>query len=610
MAPALPAKTPTPPPPPPPKRRRGKRRKPPPPEAMVADAEPTPPSPGLLSSPERKRRKTSPPPPPPPAKKPLPFQRIWPPEDEVTILKALAAHRHAHGGELPSRAALFTALDGRLLRESAGKRALAEKVRSLNHRYKLDSKKEARPADKHKRLLYRLSSRVWGAGKRSGKGAAAQAQAQDKSPGEIIAQDENTGERAGKDATQADSAGEQIGKVAQAPCRVKTLNEMRELYPYLVDEAMVRVNPAALERTLQGIDDKEAQALDSSIKNMRKQLNRTIPESARMKNMEMPTVCLCPSTRLQPEKWREGNENKLFLERLARVEREIVELGQILRVSRSQPKIEHNWPQDISSAKGIRCESAESHVHSVVSENQIQPNIQQKKIEASKSLLPGKADEVTTKYRFTLPRNNLPCSHAESRVIMQPEKFRGRRKKLETESQTLPNVIEEMKVTADAQQDLCHDRNGKGEKEVVLLSIVRPHTPVAKAILQPSSQSTKVGDAQLGSQYCKVFVNDVLQRDAPLSRPYGKMTKMIHALKCSIAWPRELVKSEIIPLLARQHLTNRPVEKTEITKLFPSDLECDFKPLILEVRNQISGMYMESRQVIDKGPFRREMTGN
>lgn len=77
----------------------------------------------------------------------------------------------------------------------------------------------------------------------------------------------------------------------------------------------------------------------------------------------------------------------------------------------------------------------------------------------------------------------------------------------------------------------------------MLHSIVWPHTPVGKAILQSSSPSTIVGGVRIGTECCKVFLSEVLKRDAPLFRQNGEMKKMFDALKCSIAWPNTLVIS-------------------------------------------------------------------
>lgn len=112
--------------------------------------------------------------------------------------------------------------------------------------------------------------------------------------------------------------------------------------------------------------------------------------------------------------------------------------------------------------------------------------------------------------------------------------FHGRKRKNVAERRTPSN--REMKVKARIQQDCCHERNAEGEKEVLLLSIKRPYTPVARAILQTCSQSEILGNMRVGTQFHKVFVTEVLQKEAQLLHECGNMS-MAQALKQSIAWP-------------------------------------------------------------------------
>lgn len=77
-----------------------------------------------------------------------------------------------------------------------------------------------------------------------------------------------------------------------------------------------------------------------------------------------------------------------------------------------------------------------------------------------------------------------------------------------------------------------------------MFSVKNPHVAVGKATLENSSQSTIVDGKKLGTQWCKVFLTEVLQKDARLIHPNGE-TKLSDALKCSIAWPSYLVISLI-----------------------------------------------------------------
>ncbi|WVZ83057.1 hypothetical protein U9M48_030240, partial [Paspalum notatum var. saurae] len=217
------------------------------------------------------------------------------------------------------------------------------------------------------------------------------------------------------------------GKDALTP-KAKTLDEMRLLYPYLVDEAMILVDQSVMERVLTGIDDEEAQALDKKIKRVRKKLAKAVMTSVGTNNMEMPTLLLFSSTKLQPEKLQHEDKNNILLDRLAktddadiliqerltRAEREIVELKQVIVASHSQAKMESIPRHDHLSMKGRRCESAESGLQSIVAENQspdtrLLLQILQKKIEVPDSLVHGK-NGATSKYRCavsrSVPRNN------------------------------------------------------------------------------------------------------------------------------------------------------------------------------------------------------------
>ncbi|OQU91945.1 hypothetical protein SORBI_3001G262500 [Sorghum bicolor] len=306
---------------------------------------------------------------------------------------------------------LFDALDGSLEKKGVGAKELAIKQRSLKRRYDRDAKKTAPPADEHERRLYLLSRHVWG---------------RDRPPRPPVSevqratQGKAAGAQASKDAAQEKSADHQSGKEAVKP-QAKTLDEMRELYPYLVDEATILVEPAVLESVLLGIEHSDAQALDKKIRKARKQLAKAITESARINNMEMPTVFMFTSSKLQPGKLRMENENNLLVDhldktddvdictkqRLARVEREVLELREAVIASQSQPK-------------GIRCESAKSGLQSIVAENQIPANILQKKIEAPNGLIHGKNVEVTSKYYCAVPQNVPPIKPKMQGMMLPP----------------------------------------------------------------------------------------------------------------------------------------------------------------------------------------------
>jgi len=223
--------------------------------------------------PEQKKRKT-PPPHPPEAEPPKRvFQRTWPPGDEIRILEAIAAHRRAHGGDLPTAAVLLAALDGRLEMKGVGASDVGKKQRSLMRNYHRDAKKAAPPADEHERHLYFLSRDVW-ADDSAPKPPVAQAKSvMGGSP--LKPRTTEATKDGSKDPTQAKSAGEPT----KDESKPRTLDEMREQYPYLVDEAMVLMDPPILQQLLPSIEDNQAQALNKKIKKARKQLIEAITES-------------------------------------------------------------------------------------------------------------------------------------------------------------------------------------------------------------------------------------------------------------------------------------------------------------------------------------------
>ena len=248
-----------------------------PPRPLAALASKSPKAP-----PEQKKRKT-PPPHPPEAKPPKRvFQRTWPPGDEIRILEAIVAHCRAHGGDLPTAVELLAALDGRLEMNGVGARDVKKKQRSLVRGYHRHAKKAEPPADEHERHLYFLSRDVW-ADDSAPKPPVAQAKSvMGGSP--LKPRTTEATKDGSKDPTQAKSAGEPT----KDESKPRTLDEMREQYPYLVDEAMVLVDPPILQKLLPSIEDNEAQALNKKIMKARKQLVKAITESVNTVHRSCP----------------------------------------------------------------------------------------------------------------------------------------------------------------------------------------------------------------------------------------------------------------------------------------------------------------------------------
>ncbi|KAK3121930.1 hypothetical protein QOZ80_8BG0662920 [Eleusine coracana subsp. coracana] len=123
---------------------------------------------GAGSSQSRPKRRTkSPAPPSVEHNKRLP--RVWSPEDEVTILRALIAFR-GKKGRLPSSIQDTAKLEGQIrgkLTAKASTTQLSDKIRRLKHKYKLlaiRAKKGREPdlSTDRDRDVYELSKKVWG----------------------------------------------------------------------------------------------------------------------------------------------------------------------------------------------------------------------------------------------------------------------------------------------------------------------------------------------------------------------------------------------------------------------------------------------------------------
>ncbi|XP_044959918.1 nucleolar protein dao-5-like [Hordeum vulgare subsp. vulgare] len=165
----------------------------------------------------------------------LAFHRVWSTNDEVRILKALAAHQKEHG-VLPQPDALVEALAGKLDNRAYSSKELQGKVKSLKHRYVSAAKKYELPTKEHDRRLFDLSKTVW---------------ARDKSMAR---------------AATAPTAGATAKANNHEP---KGFDEMCELYPYLAEEVRKLGAPGMFKREFGKMDDDKARLLDEKIKKQR-----------------------------------------------------------------------------------------------------------------------------------------------------------------------------------------------------------------------------------------------------------------------------------------------------------------------------------------------------
>ncbi|KAL6858806.1 hypothetical protein ACP4OV_017808 [Aristida adscensionis] len=98
--------------------------------------------------------------------------RVWSPEDEITILRALIAYRGKKGGLLPGSIQEIGIIHDQIrgqLTSNASTTQLSDKVRRLKHKYKQIASRVRNGRDPdlptaHDREFYELSKKVWGKG--------------------------------------------------------------------------------------------------------------------------------------------------------------------------------------------------------------------------------------------------------------------------------------------------------------------------------------------------------------------------------------------------------------------------------------------------------------
>ncbi|XP_020113480.1 uncharacterized protein LOC109727707 [Ananas comosus] len=92
-----------------------------------------------------------------------------------------------------------------------------------------------------------------------------------------------------------------------------------------------------------------------------------------------------------------------------------------------------------------------------------------------------------------------------------------------------------------SQQEMSRDEGGK---EVTLMSLGKPHRPVARGILFSRDPSTIVGGERLGQQYWEVYVEVAIIPNESLIRNFQNLKTIGDAARKSIAWPSFLVKED------------------------------------------------------------------
>lgn len=76
---------------------------------------------------------------------------------------------------------------------------------------------------------------------------------------------------------------------------------------------------------------------------------------------------------------------------------------------------------------------------------------------------------------------------------------------------------------------------------MTLMSLGKPHRPVARGILFSRDPSTIVGGEKLGQQYWEVYIEVVIMPNESLIRSLQNLKTIGDAARKSIAWPSYLV---------------------------------------------------------------------
>lgn len=76
---------------------------------------------------------------------------------------------------------------------------------------------------------------------------------------------------------------------------------------------------------------------------------------------------------------------------------------------------------------------------------------------------------------------------------------------------------------------------------------------MAKATIQTTIPTARVGGTTLGNECYEVVVNSVMKRDALLLRPYGNKKTMGNAFGQSIAWPPKHVNTYTLVYVAESN---------------------------------------------------------
>jgi hypothetical protein len=82
-------------------------------------------------------------------------------------------------------------------------------------------------------------------------------------------------------------------------------------------------------------------------------------------------------------------------------------------------------------------------------------------------------------------------------------------------------------------------------KDVILYELQREDQPVARGVVISVNPSTMHAGQAFGRKHCEVVIKLVIKRDTKLPCPYPGVQEMADAKDMSIAWPYNMVTSNI-----------------------------------------------------------------
>ncbi|XP_071926002.1 uncharacterized protein [Coffea arabica] len=146
-----------------------------------------------------------------------------------------------------------------------------------------------------------------------------------------------------------------------------------------------------------------------------------------------------------------------------------------------------------------------------------------------------------------MARTKKRRNSSSSRLIDEPidEHMENQSIRVE-EQQNGHNLLNQSRITSTSSNHISTSSSSlrplKEGDWISLFSLDEPTKVVAIGRLQSLDPSTIVGGQPLGSNWCEVLVQVVVERDEHLIRPYVPLQTIADSIGAPIAWPTKLVK--------------------------------------------------------------------